>query len=108
MWTIPLGGGRLEQPFSLGGSGSGYIYGYCDSKYREDMTRCVGFRSSFMIAAVRWAASATSLLLLLSLICLHRAECEEFVKNAVALAMSRDGHSGGVVRICTINEVSMM
>merc|ERR1712070_706848 len=74
VWTIPLGGGLVQQPFSLGGSGSGYIYGYCDSKYREDMTR---------------------------------AECEEFVKNAVALAMSRDGHSGGVVRICTINEDGM-
>merc|ERR1712054_393258 len=74
VFTIPLGGGLVEQPFSLGGSGSGYIYGYCDSKYREDMTR---------------------------------AECEEFVKNAVALAMSRDGSSGGVIRICTINEEGM-
>merc|ERR1711907_329462 len=74
VWTIPLGGGLVEQPFSLGGSGSGYIYGYCDANYRPDMTR---------------------------------AECEEFVKNAVALAMSRDGSSGGVVRLCTINEEGM-
>merc|ERR1712216_1091073 len=74
VWTIPLGGGLMEQPFSLGGSGSGYIYGYCDANYREDMTR---------------------------------AECEEFVKNAVALAMSRDGSSGGVIRLCTIYEGGM-
>merc|ERR1711865_916555 len=74
VWTIPLGGGMVEQPFSLGGSGSGYIYGYCDANYRPDMAQ---------------------------------AECEEFVKNAVALAMSRDGSSGGTIRTCTINEHGM-
>lgn len=74
VWTIPLGGGLVEQPFSLGGSGSGYIYGYCDHQYRKGMSR---------------------------------EECEEFVKNAVALAMSRDGSSGGVIRLCTINEQGM-
>merc|ERR1711988_1921438 len=56
VWTIPLGGGMVEQPFSLGGSGSGYIYGYCDANYREGMTQ---------------------------------AECEEFVRNAISLAISR-------------------
>jgi len=74
VWTIPLGGGMVEQPFSLGGSGSGYIYGYCDANYRPDMTQ---------------------------------AECEEFVRNAVSLAMSRDGSSGGVVRTMTINQNGM-
>merc|ERR1711934_612009 len=74
VWTIPLGGGLMEQPFSLGGSGSGYIYGYCDANYRQNMTR---------------------------------AECEEFVKNAVSLAMSRDGSSGGVIRLVTIHENGM-
>jgi len=74
VWEIPLGGGLVEQNYALGGSGSGYIYGYCDANYRADFTR---------------------------------AECEEFVKNAVALAMSRDGSSGGVIRICTINEEGM-
>merc|ERR1712166_1479697 len=33
-----------------------------------------------------------------------RAECEEFVKNGLALAMARDGSSGGVIRLCTISE----
>lgn len=70
VWTIPLGGGMVQQPFSLGGSGSAYISGYCDANYRENFTQ---------------------------------AECEEFVKNAVALAISRDGSSGGVIRTATIN-----
>ena len=33
-----------------------------------------------------------------------QAECEEFVRNAISLAISRDGSSGGVIRTCTINE----
>jgi len=68
---ITLGGGLFKQPFTIGGSGSTYIYGYCDSNFRPDMTR---------------------------------AECEEFVKNGLALAMARDGSSGGVIRLCTISE----
>jgi len=35
---------------------------------------------------------------------MSRAECEEFLKKSVALAISRDGSSGGVIRIATINE----
>lgn len=33
-----------------------------------------------------------------------REEAEEFVCMAVALAMSRDGSSGGVIRLVTINK----
>jgi len=33
-----------------------------------------------------------------------RQECEEFVKNAVALAISRDGSSGGAIRLATITD----
>lgn len=35
---------------------------------------------------------------------MSRAECKEFVKKAVSLAMYRDGGSGGCVRLCDINE----
>ena len=34
---------------------------------------------------------------------MSRQEAEDMVKEALALAMSRDGSSGGVIRICTIN-----
>ncbi len=33
-----------------------------------------------------------------------REECEDFVKNSVAHAMARDGSSGGVIRLCTIDK----
>ncbi|KAI8578479.1 hypothetical protein K450DRAFT_247039 [Umbelopsis ramanniana AG] len=71
VYNIPLGGALIQQPFAIGGSGSTYIYGYCDSQYKDNMTR---------------------------------EECIEFVKNSLALAMSRDGSSGGVIRMAVITE----
>lgn len=35
MYNIPLGGGTFKQPWAIGGSGSTYVYGYCDATYRE-------------------------------------------------------------------------
>ncbi|EAU84282.2 proteasome subunit beta type 6 [Coprinopsis cinerea okayama7 len=71
VYNIPLGGGLFRQPWAIGGSGSTYVYGYCDATYREG-----------------WG----------------RDETVEFVKNTLALAMSRDGSSGGVIRMCVITE----
>ena len=34
VWEIPLGGACVKQSFSIGGSGSSYIYGYVDNAYR--------------------------------------------------------------------------
>ncbi|KAI8643422.1 proteasome subunit beta type-6 [Parasitella parasitica] len=71
VYNIPLGGSLHKAPFAIGGSGSTYIYGYCDANYKDDMTR---------------------------------AECEDFVKNSLSLAMSRDGSSGGVIRLAVITK----
>jgi len=71
VWSVPLGGSMHKQHYTIGGSGSTYIYGYCDSYFKKGMTR---------------------------------GECVEFVKNALALAMSRDGSSGGVIRLAVIDE----
>ncbi len=35
---------------------------------------------------------------------MSREECEELVASALMLAMSRDGSSGGVVRLATIDK----
>jgi 20S proteasome subunit beta 1 len=45
VYNIPLGGSLHQQPFAIGGSGSTYIYGYCDATYRDNMNReeCVDF-----------------------------------------------------------------
>ncbi|KAH7887868.1 nucleophile aminohydrolase [Phlebopus sp. FC_14] len=71
VYNIPLGGGLFRQPWAIGGSGSTYVYGYCDATYQEG-----------------WG----------------RDETVDFVKNTLALAMSRDGSSGGVIRMCVITE----
>lgn len=71
VYNIPLGGSLHRAPYAIGGSGSSYIYGYCDANWRQ------GFNA---------------------------AEAELFVKNSVALAMARDGSSGGVIRLAVITE----
>ncbi|KAJ7638637.1 nucleophile aminohydrolase [Roridomyces roridus] len=71
VYNIPLGGGLFRQPWAIGGSGSTYVYGYCDATYKEGC---------------------------------GRDETVNFVKNTLALAMSRDGSSGGVIRMCVITE----
>jgi 20S proteasome subunit beta 1 len=35
VYNIPVGGGIFQQPWAIGGSGSTYVYGYCDATYRE-------------------------------------------------------------------------
>lgn len=45
VYSIPLGGSCLRQPWTIGGSGSGYIYGWVDEHFREGMTKdqCLEF-----------------------------------------------------------------
>eukprot|EP00271_Cylindrocystis_brebissonii_P015730 TRINITY_DN38715_c0_g1_i1.p1 TRINITY_DN38715_c0_g1~~TRINITY_DN38715_c0_g1_i1.p1 ORF type:complete len:231 (+),score=44.10 TRINITY_DN38715_c0_g1_i1:292-984(+) len=71
VYGLPIGGTMLKLPFATGGSGSTYIFGFCDQAFKEDMTQ---------------------------------EEAEAFVVKAVALAMARDGSSGGFVRTVTVNE----
>ncbi|KAJ1032752.1 hypothetical protein NDA16_000773 [Ustilago loliicola] len=71
VFNVPLGGGVFEQPWAIGGSGSTYIYGYCDATWKAG-----------------WGKEKTI----------------EFIKNALALAMRRDGSSGGTIRLVDITE----
>jgi len=45
VYCIPLGGMIVRQPFTIGGSGSTYIYGHCDAAYKRNMTKeeCMKF-----------------------------------------------------------------
>ncbi|XP_038624643.1 proteasome subunit beta type-6 [Tachyglossus aculeatus] len=71
VYSVPMGGMMVRQPFSIGGSGSSYIYGYVDASYQPGMSK---------------------------------EECLHFTANALALAMERDGSSGGVIRLAAISE----
>ena len=71
IFSIPLGGSKIEQEFSIGGSGSAFIYGYCDKHFKSGMSM---------------------------------EECANFVQEAISLALSRDGSSGGCVRLAIITK----
>merc|ERR1711915_76982 len=38
VYSIKLGGTMIKRDWAIGGSGSAYLYGHCDSVYRNDMT----------------------------------------------------------------------
>ena len=42
---MPIGGMLCRMPFSIGGSGSTYLYGYVDATYKEGMSKeeCLNF-----------------------------------------------------------------
>jgi len=71
VYSITLGGTMVRQPYAIGGSGSAYIYGLCDSEFKLGMTKL---------------------------------ECQKLVQKALSHAMARDGSSGGVIRMVTIDE----
>lgn len=54
VYCIPLGGMLSREPVTLGGSGSGYIYGYVDSTFKKNMTEdeCVNFVLKGLVLAM--------------------------------------------------------
>ena len=74
------------------GSGSTYIYGYCDATFREDWGRdeTVEFvRNGESHPIVLWISTTLTSI---------------STRPALALAMSRDGSSGGTIRMAIIQE----
>ena len=60
VYSIPLGGSLHKQSYAIGGSGSTYIYGYCDAKWRESMTEQEGidFVKKSLREAIKWDGSS--------------------------------------------------
>ena len=60
VYSIPLGGSLHKQSYAIGGSGSTYIYGYCDSYWKEDMTEeeGVNFVKGALQEAIKWDGSS--------------------------------------------------
>lgn len=72
------------------GSGSTYVYGYCDATYRDNWGRD---------ETVEFVKNSTPFL--------SNALASTYVFVALTLAMSRDGSSGGVIRMCVITEAGV-
>ena len=72
------------------GSGSTYVYGYCDATFQDGWGRdeTVKFvkNSELLLSSCQQASFLIPLV------------------SALSLAMSRDGSSGGVIRMCVITE----
>jgi 20S proteasome subunit beta 1 len=60
VYSIPLGGSLHKQSYAIGGSGSTYIYGYCDSYWKEGMTEAEGveFVKGALKEAIKWDGSS--------------------------------------------------
>lgn len=60
VYSIPLGGSLHKQAYAIGGSGSTYIYGYCDANWRESMTEeeGIGFVKGALREAIKWDGSS--------------------------------------------------
>lgn len=60
VYSIPLGGSVHKQSYAIGGSGSTYIYGYCDSNWRDDMSQdqAIAFVKGALAEAIRWDGSS--------------------------------------------------
>jgi len=71
VYNISLGGSLVRENWSIGGSGSSYIYGYVDANYKPNLSR---------------------------------GDSIDFVTKALSHAMSRDGSSGGLIRLAVIDK----
>lgn len=60
VYIIPLGGSLHKQPYAIGGSGSTYIYGYCDTFWKEGMSEAEGieFVKGALREAIKWDGSS--------------------------------------------------
>lgn len=60
VYSIPLGGSLHKQSYAIGGSGSTYIYGYCDANWREGMEKddAVNFVKGALREAIKWDGSS--------------------------------------------------
>ncbi|CAG8950506.1 hypothetical protein HYFRA_00007003 [Hymenoscyphus fraxineus] len=60
VYSIPLGGSLHKQSYAIGGSGSTYIYGYCDANWKEGMEEkeAVDFVKGALQEAIKWDGSS--------------------------------------------------
>lgn len=60
IYSIPLGGSLHKQAYAIGGSGSTYIYGYCDAHWKEGMEEqdAVNFVKGALREAIKWDGSS--------------------------------------------------
>lgn len=60
VYQIPLGGSLHKQEYSISGSGSSYIYGYCNEHFKSNMTKqeAIEFVKTALSEAIKWDGSS--------------------------------------------------
>lgn len=60
VYSIPIGGSVHKQDFAIAGSGSGYIYGYCNENFKKNMTKeeTIKFMRTALGQAIKWDGSS--------------------------------------------------
>ncbi len=60
VYSIPAGGSLHKQSYAIGGSGSTYIYGYCDANWKVVMNEeeAVSFVKGALQEAIKWDVSS--------------------------------------------------
>lgn len=60
IYSISLGGSLHKAPYAIGGSGSTYIYGFCDSNWKDGMNEAeaVKFTKDSLTQAIKWDGSS--------------------------------------------------
>lgn len=64
VYSIPIGGSIHKQNYAIAGSGSSYIYGWCDENYKPSMEQeqCVEFVKTALSQAIKWDGSSGGLI----------------------------------------------
>ncbi|KAF8428136.1 nucleophile aminohydrolase [Tirmania nivea] len=60
VYNVLLGGSLHKTPYAISGSGSTYIFGYCDSNWKDDMNEeeAVAFVKGALTQAMKWDGSS--------------------------------------------------
>lgn len=60
VYSVSLGGSIHKSPYAIAGSGSTYIYGYCDQHFKADMSKeeAISFVKSSLAEAIKWDGSS--------------------------------------------------
>ncbi|KAH3665789.1 hypothetical protein OGAPHI_003977 [Ogataea philodendri] len=60
VYSIPLGGSLHKHNYTIAGSGSAFIYGYCKKNFKQNMTKdeTVSFVKTSLSQAIRWDGSS--------------------------------------------------
>jgi 20S proteasome subunit beta 1 len=60
VYSIPLGGSLHKAEYAIAGSGSSYIYGFCDKNFKSGMAKdeAISFVKSSLSQAIKWDGSS--------------------------------------------------